>query len=53
MTIVPENYLLRAIILMDETHSAQLSVTDHGNLIGMLTREQILHIIRVSSELSI
>ena len=54
LTQVPPNMeLLAALQLMDNANVAQLPVIEGGQVVGLLTREQVLHYIRTRAELGI
>lgn len=45
--------LLEALQMMDSKKIAQIPVVEDGELLGMLTREQIIHYLRLRSELGV
>lgn len=49
----PDTELLEALQIMDSEKIAQIPVVQNNNLIGTLTREQIIHYLRLRSELGI
>lgn len=51
VTVEPGQPLLVALERMDDARVAQLPVLAEGRLVGMLTREQVLHYVRVRAEL--
>jgi CBS domain-containing protein len=51
--VEPETELIEALHLMDEKQVAQLPVVLANRVLGLLSREQILHYIRTRSELKI
>lgn len=50
-TADPGEDLLAALGRMDDAGVAQLPVVSHGALVGLISREQVLHYVRVRSEL--
>lgn len=50
ITTAPSVPLLDAVRQMDEKNINQLPVVEHGNLVGVLTRENVLHYIRMKAE---
>jgi CBS domain-containing protein len=50
-TVGPKTDLLAALEKMDDANVAQMPVVERGELLGMIGREQILHYVRVRSEL--
>jgi CBS domain-containing protein len=50
-TVTPDTDLMDALRLMDEAHVAQLPVIDGDKVLGLLTREEIIHYIRLRMEL--
>lgn len=50
-TVSPDDDLLRALEIMDDANVAQLPVVANDGLLGVISREQILHYIRVRAEL--
>lgn len=53
VVVQPEMPLLDALKVMDDANVAQVPVLHGGRLIGVLSREQVLHTIRLRSELRI
>jgi Zn-dependent protease len=53
VTISPKTPLLEALQIMDNANIAQIPVAEAGRVAGMLTREQIIHYMRLRSELRI
>jgi CBS domain-containing protein len=51
--VTPQTEVLTALRMMDDANVAQLPVVENGELIGILTREQILHMLRLRAELGI
>jgi Zn-dependent protease len=51
VTVRPNTELLEALQAMDNANVAQVPVVDGETVVGMLSREQVLHYIRVRSEL--
>lgn len=51
--VTPQTEVLMALRMMDDANVAQLPVVENGELIGILTREQILHMLRLRAELGI
>jgi predicted transcriptional regulator len=49
----PRMELLEVLDLMDDSDVAQLPVVEGGQLVGMLTRDQVLHYIRMRGEIGI
>lgn len=49
----PDMELLTALHAMDDANVAQVPVVEGNSIVGMLSREQILHYIRIRSELGI
>jgi predicted transcriptional regulator len=45
--------LLTALQMMDSANVAQMPVVENDQVIGLLTREHVLHYIRARSELGI
>ena len=52
-TVTPQEDLLVALQKMDDANVAQMPVVSGGELLGMISREQVLHYVRVRSELGI
>ncbi len=53
ISIDPDTDLLAALQTMDSANIAQIPVLAHGELVGVLTREQIVHYLRTRAELGI
>ncbi|RCK76983.1 MAG: hypothetical protein ANABAC_3408 [Anaerolineae bacterium] len=51
--VTPQTEVLTALRMMDDANVAQLPVVENGELIGILTREQVLHMLRLRAELGI
>lgn len=51
--VAPADDLASALQKMDDGNVAQLPVVDDGQLVGMVGREQILHYLRIRSELGV
>ncbi len=51
--VEPDTELMDALHLMDDRQVAQLPVVQGSELVGMITREHVLHYIRLRSELKI
>lgn len=51
--VTPDTELLNALQTMDDANVAQLPVMDGDALVGILSREQILHYLRTRAELSV
>lgn len=51
--VQPHMELLTALQMMDSANVAQIPVVEHDQVIGLLTREHVLHYIRARSELGI
>lgn len=49
--VQPDTELLTALQTMDDAQVAQVPVVDGESIVGMLSREQVLHYIRVRAEL--
>ncbi len=49
----PKTDLLAALEKMDDANVAQMPVVEAGELLGMIGREQVLHYVRVRSELGL
>jgi Zn-dependent protease len=49
----PEMELMEALQKMDDSNVAQVPVVTNGHLVGMLSREQILHYIRLRGEIGV
>jgi CBS domain-containing protein len=45
--------LMEALQKMDDSNVAQVPVVTNGHLVGMLSREQILHYIRLRGEIGV
>ena len=52
-TVSPETDLLSALKLMDSNNIAQIPVVEDNELVGVLSREQVVHYIRTRAELGI
>jgi CBS domain-containing protein len=52
-TVGPDDALHTALEKMDDAEVAQVPVVEHGELVGMLGREQVLHYIRTRAELGV
>jgi CBS domain-containing protein len=52
-TVAPQEDLFRALEKMDDANVAQMPVVSGENLIGMLSREEVLRYLRVRAELGI
>ncbi|MBI4591527.1 MAG: site-2 protease family protein [Candidatus Rokubacteria bacterium] len=52
-TVTPQEDLLGALAKMDDANVAQMPVVAGDELLGMLSREQVLHYVRVRAELGI
>ena len=52
-TVQPDTDLLSALQLMDSSNIAQIPVVQDNELVGVLTREQVVHYIRTRAELGI
>lgn len=50
--VAPDTELLEALRIMDDEEVRQLPVVKDGDAIGLLTREEILHYVRLRSELN-
>jgi Zn-dependent protease/CBS domain-containing protein len=50
VTTDPDEPMVVAVRKMDEARVAQLPVTSGGRLVGLLTREQVLHLVRARLE---
>jgi CBS domain-containing protein len=50
VTADPDESMVVAVRKMDEARVAQLPVTSGGRLVGLLTREQVLHLVRARLE---
>lgn len=53
VTVEPQTELLIAMQTMDNANIAQVPVVENGELLGVLTREQIVHYLRTRAELGI
>jgi Zn-dependent protease/CBS domain-containing protein len=53
VVVEPEMTLLDALKVMDDANVAQVPVLHTGQLVGVLSREQVLHTIRLRSELQV
>lgn len=53
ISVSPDSELLSAMQTMDNANVAQLPVLEDGNLVGMLSREHVLHYLRTRAELGI
>ncbi len=51
--VSPESELIDAVQTMDTAHVAQLPVMAGGELVGILTRDQVLHFLRMRTELGV
>ncbi|MBN2548333.1 MAG: site-2 protease family protein [Anaerolineales bacterium] len=51
--IDPDMELMTALQAMDQAEVAQIPVVEQGRITGMLTREQVLHYLRLRAELGI
>jgi predicted transcriptional regulator len=51
--VQPDQELLAALQLMDNSNVAQVPVIEKDQVVGVLTREQVLHYIRTRAELGI
>ena len=51
--VTPNTELLSALQMMDDANVAQLPVLEGDDLVGMLSREQIVHYIRTRTELRV
>jgi len=51
--VQPDQELLAALQLMDNSNVAQVPVIERDQVVGVLTREQVLHYIRTRAELGI
>jgi Zn-dependent protease/CBS domain-containing protein len=51
LTVTPREELLGALKKMDDARVGQMPVLSNGDLVGMLGREQVLHYVRVRTEL--
>lgn len=49
--VQPNTELFEALQTMDETNVAQAPVMEGDHIVGLLSREQVLHYIRIRSEL--
>ncbi len=49
--VTPQTEVLTALRMMDDANVAQLPVLENGELIGILTRDQIVHMLRLRAEL--
>ncbi|MCS6908904.1 MAG: site-2 protease family protein [Anaerolineales bacterium] len=49
--VTPQMEVLTALRMMDDADVAQLPVVENGELIGILTREHVLHMLRLRAEL--
>jgi Zn-dependent protease/CBS domain-containing protein len=52
-SVQPRSELLAALQLMDDNQIGQLPVLDGGRLIGLLTREEIIHFLRLRAEIGV
>ena len=53
VTATPDMDLVQALSLMDDTPYAQLPVMEGDRFVGMLSRDQIIHFIRLRTELNV
>jgi Zn-dependent protease len=53
ITTTPQENLGAALSKMDDASVAQMPVVDGGRLVGLLTREQVLHYVRARAELGV
>jgi CBS domain-containing protein len=53
VTVEPQTELLNAMQTMDNANIAQVPVVENGELVGVLSREQIMHYLRTRAELGI
>lgn len=51
--VEPQADLLTALKMMDDANVGQVPVVDHGKVVGILSRDHVIHHIRVRSELNI
>jgi CBS domain-containing protein len=51
--VAPQTELLAALRAMDDANVAQVPVLDGETLVGVLTREQVMHYLRTRAELGI
>ncbi len=51
--VTPDMELLAALRLMDDAHVSHLPVMDGERLRGLLTREEVLHHVRLRTELGV
>lgn len=51
ITVTPRSPLLSALRTMDEANVAQIPVVENNAIVGLLSREQILHYLRLRTEL--
>lgn len=50
--VTPQTSLLEALRMMDDLQVRQLPVMDSGSVVGLLTREEVLHYLRLRMELA-
>lgn len=53
VTVQPGTQLLAALQTMDDANVAQVPVVEGEKMVGMLSREQVLHYVRIRAELGI
>jgi CBS domain-containing protein len=53
VSVTPDMDLLKALQTMDNAHLGEIPVLQNGNLVGVLSREKVLHYLRVRAELKI
>jgi CBS domain-containing protein len=52
-SVTPETELMTALQMMDNANLGEIPVLDNGNLVGVLSREKVLHYLRVRAELRV
>jgi predicted transcriptional regulator len=52
-SVAPETELLAAMQMMDQSHLVQLPVINRDRLVGLLSRDNVLRVLRLRSELGI
>jgi len=53
ITVSPHTQLLTALHLMDRAGISRMPVVENGQIVGILSREDVLHFIRIKTELGI
>ena len=51
VSVTPDTELLKALQTMDDANLAQMPVLEDGMLVGVLSRENVLHYLRVRADL--